>query len=68
MFLRKADIAEYYEPDKIIGQKVSTLVNLAPKKLKGIESNGMILMAENADGKLCFISPTEDFGNGSEVK
>jgi len=61
-------IAEYYNPDKIIGQKVSILVNLEPKKLKGIESNGMILMAENPEGKLCFVSPTEDFTNGSEVK
>ena len=61
-------IAEFYEPEKIIGQKVSILVNLAPKKLRGIESNGMILMAENQEGKLCFVAPTEDFNNGSEVK
>jgi methionyl-tRNA synthetase len=61
-------IAEYYEPEKIIGQKVCILVNLAPRKLRGIESQGMILMAEDADGKLCFVSPTEDFMDGSEVK
>jgi len=61
-------IAEYYEPDQIIGKKVSILVNLAPRKLRGIESQGMILMAEDADGKLCFVSPTEDVSNGSEVK
>jgi methionyl-tRNA synthetase len=61
-------IAEYYDPEKLIGQKVSVLVNLEPKKLKGIVSNGMILMAENPEGKLCFVSPTEDFTNGSEVK
>ena len=61
-------IAEYYEPDQIIGKKVSILVNLAPRKLRGIESQGMILMAEDTDGKLCFVSPTEDVSNGSEVK
>lgn len=61
-------IAEYYEPENIIGRKVSILVNLAPRKLKGIESQGMILMAEDKDGKLCFVSPTEDFNNGSEIK
>ena len=61
-------IAEYYTPDEIVGKKVSILVNLAPKKLRGIESQGMILMAENHDGKLGFVSPPEDFVNGSEVK
>ncbi|MDP3463235.1 MAG: methionine--tRNA ligase [Bacteroidales bacterium] len=61
-------IAEHYSPDNIIGQKVCMLVNLAPRSLRGIESNGMILMAENAEGKLCFVSPTEDFHNGSDVK
>ncbi len=61
-------IAEYYEPENIIGRKVSILVNLAPRKLKGIESQGMILMAEDKDGRLCFVSPTEDFTNGSEIK
>lgn len=61
-------IAEYYNAEDIIGKKVSILVNLAPRKLRGIESQGMILMAEDADGKLCFVSPTEDVKNGSEVK
>ncbi|PLX12087.1 MAG: methionine--tRNA ligase [Marinilabiliales bacterium] len=61
-------IAEYYNAEDIIGKKVSILVNLAPRKLRGIESQGMILMAEDADGKLCFVSPTEDVKNGSEIK
>ena len=61
-------IAEYYKPEDIVGIKVSILVNLAPRKLRGIESQGMILMAEDTDGKLCFVSPTEDVNNGSEVK
>jgi methionyl-tRNA synthetase len=61
-------IAEHYTPESVIGQRVVMLVNLAPKNLKGIESQGMILMAEDANGKLCFVSPTEDFRNGSEVK
>ena len=61
-------IAEYYEPEDIIGQDVSILVNLAPRRLKGIESNGMILMAQNHDGKLCFVAPTDKFTPGSEIK
>ncbi len=61
-------IAEYYNPEDIIGQKVSVLVNLTPRSLRGIKSQGMILMAEDKDGKLCFVSPTEDVSNGSEIK
>ncbi len=61
-------IAGYYKPEDIVGQKVNILVNLAPRKLRGIESQGMILMAEDRDGKLCFVTPTEDVANGSEVK
>ncbi len=61
-------IAEYYAAEDIIGKKVSVLVNLAPRKLRGIESQGMILMAEDRDGKLCFVSPTEDVSDGSEIK
>ena len=61
-------IAEFYNAEDIIGKKVSILVNLSPRKLRGIESQGMILMAEDADAKLCFVSPTEDVNNGSEVK
>jgi methionyl-tRNA synthetase len=61
-------IAEHYTAEEIIGQQVSILVNLAPRELKGIESQGMILMAENEAGKLCFVAPTLNFDNGSEVR
>lgn len=61
-------IAEYYKPEEIIGRQVSVLVNLAPKNLKGIESRGMILMAENLDGSLSFVSPDKLLKNGSVVK
>ncbi len=62
-------IAEYYKPEDIIGQQVSILVNLAPRKIKGIESRGMILMASNSLGELSFISATKpNFNNGSEIK
>ena len=54
-------IAEHYNPDSILGKKVSILLNLAPRKIRGVESQGMILMAENAEGKLSFVSPTEEF-------
>lgn len=50
-------IAEYYTPEEVVGRQVSILVNLEPKPLKGIESQGMILMAENADGTLSFVAP-----------
>jgi methionyl-tRNA synthetase len=61
-------IASYYEPEKIIGQQVSILVNLEPRKIKGIESQGMILMAENANGELAFVAPTKKIDNGGTVK
>lgn len=61
-------IAEYYEPEKIIGQQVVLLANLAPRKIKGIESKGMILMAENEKGELVFVSPVKNFDTGSRVK
>ncbi|MBK8152363.1 MAG: methionine--tRNA ligase [Saprospiraceae bacterium] len=48
-------IAEHYKPDEIIGKEVVVVANLAPRKIRGIESRGMILMAENAEGKLNFI-------------
>ena len=61
-------IAAYYEPENIIGQQVTILVNLAPRDIKGITSEGMILMAENADGSLAFIAPTKAISNGGNVK
>ena len=62
-------IAEWYKPEDIIGQQVSILVNLAPRKIKGIESQGMILMASNTAGELSFVSATKpNFNNGSEIK
>ncbi|MBA3900771.1 MAG: methionine--tRNA ligase [Bacteroidetes bacterium] len=61
-------IAEYYNPEKLIGQQVSILVNLAPRKIKGIESKGMILMAENTKGELSFVLPEKEMNNGSVVR
>lgn len=61
-------IAEFYQPENIIGKQVCVLVNLAPRKIKGVESQGMILMAEDANGKLVFASPSEKIDNGSIVK
>jgi methionyl-tRNA synthetase len=53
-------IAEHFKAEEIIGKKVTVLVNLAPRKLRGVESEGMILMTENKDGKLVFVNPDED--------
>ncbi len=61
-------IAEYYSPEDITGRQVCILVNLEPKPLKGIESKGMILCAQDAGGKLVLVSPEMLVKNGSEVK
>lgn len=60
-------IALHYQPENIIGKQVVVVVNLAPRKMRGIESNGMILMAEDAAGKLHFVSPETAINNGSAV-
>lgn len=61
-------IAEYFEPQAIIGKQISIIANLEPRMIKGIESKGMILMAEDSDGKLVFVSPVEKVNNGSTIK
>lgn len=62
-------IAKYHLPESIVGKQVCLLANLAPRKLKGIESQGMILMAENRDGELVFVSPADlKSENGAIVK
>jgi methionyl-tRNA synthetase len=61
-------IAQYYKPEDIIGKQISILVNLAPRKIKGIESQGMILMAENLQGELTLVSPVIKTNNGSIIK
>jgi methionyl-tRNA synthetase len=61
-------IAEYYEPEKIIGRQISIVANLEPRKIKGIESKGMILMAEDKDGKLVMVTPSDKVSNGSIIK
>ncbi|HPG74059.1 MAG TPA: methionine--tRNA ligase subunit beta, partial [Bacteroidales bacterium] len=60
-------IAQYYKPEDIIGKQVCLLANLAPRKLRGIESQGMILMASEPDGTLTFVSPESVTMNGSAV-
>ena len=61
-------IAMHFKPEDIVGKQVTVVANLAPRKMRGIESQGMILMAQNADGRLIFVSPLETADNGSEVK
>ena len=60
-------IAEYHESDTLPGKKVCVLANLAPRKIKGIESQGMILLSENPDGSLHFVEPAQEAINGSEI-
>jgi methionyl-tRNA synthetase len=60
-------IAESFSPEEIIGQQVSVLVNLAPRKIRGVESQGMILMTDTPDGKLAFVEPERAVKNGQQV-
>ncbi|WP_222943912.1 methionine--tRNA ligase [Pedobacter sp. N36a] len=61
-------IAEFFKPEDIVGQQVSLVVNLAPREIKGILSQGMILMSENSEGKLTFVAPVANHGNGSVIR
>lgn len=61
-------IAEHYKPEAVVGKQVSVIVNLAPRKLRGVMSQGMILMAEDHNGKLSFVSPQDNIGNGNTVR
>lgn len=61
-------IAKYYKPEELVGKQVCFIANLEPRKLKGILSEGMILSAEDADGRLAVVSPAADVTPGSEVK
>ena len=60
-------IALHFKPEDIIGKQVTVVVNLAPRKMRGIESNGMILMAEDKSGKLHFVNPDTKIDEGSSV-
>jgi methionyl-tRNA synthetase len=60
-------IAEYFKPEDLPGKQVTILANLAPRKIRGIESHGMVLLAEDPSGKLIFVSPDQETGEGSVV-
>jgi methionyl-tRNA synthetase len=60
-------IAMHFNPEDIVGKQVTIVANLAPRKMRGIESKGMILMAEDANGKLYFVSPSEAIAAGSSI-
>ena len=61
-------IAESFTPEEVIGKRVTVLVNLAPRTLRGVESQGMILMTENAEGKFVFVNPDDDLvSNGLQI-
>ena len=61
-------IAGYFKPEDLVGRQVCLLANLEPRVIKGIISHGMILLAEDADGRLVLVTPTQGVSNGSEVK
>ncbi len=60
-------IAESFSPEEIIGQQVTVLTNLAPRKIRGVESQGMILMTDTPDGKLAFVEPEREVKNGQQI-
>lgn len=61
-------IAEHFSPEEVIGKQVCLLANLAPRKIRGVESQGMILMAEDAEGKLVFVRPEQAIENGMTIR
>jgi methionyl-tRNA synthetase len=61
-------IAESFSPEELIGKQVTVLLNLAPRKIRGIESQGMLLLTQTPEGKYSFITPDDDAGNGTLVK
>ena len=60
-------IVESFSPEDIIGQQVTVLTNLAPRKIRGVESQGMILMTDMPDGKLAFVEPEQKVSNGQQI-
>jgi len=60
-------IAESFTPEEIIGKQVTVLVNLAPRKIRGVESQGMLLLTDKEDGKLSFLSPEDNCPNGNII-
>ena len=60
-------IAESFSPEDIIGQQVTVITNLAPRKIRGVESQGMILMTDTPDGKLAFVEPEQKVSNGQQI-
>ena len=60
-------IALHFKPEEIVGKQVTVVTNLVPRKMRGIESNGMILMAQDAEGKLHFINPEIAIAAGAGV-
>jgi len=61
-------IANYYKPEELIGKKVAFVFNLEPKMIKGIESQGMILAAEDENGNLALLIPDKEIKEGTKIK
>lgn len=61
-------VAEFFDPNELVGKQATILLNLAPRKIRGVESQGMLLFAEGADGKLRFVGPHDETDNGSPIR
>ena len=60
-------IAKQYKPEELVGKEVTVIANLAPRKLRGVESHGMLLFAEDAQGQLRFMRPNEEVEPGATI-
>ena len=60
-------IAESYRPEEVVGKKVTVLTNLAPRKIRGVESQGMLLMSEDNEGNIVMVSPDQGAENGFPI-
>ena len=63
-----AGLAEHYAPDELLGKRVVVVANLEPKVVKGVESNGMLLAADDGNGKISLLTPDADIGEGAVVR
>ena len=63
-----AGIAEHYKPEDIVGKQIAVVANLEPAKIRGIESNGMLLAATHSEGKLALLTPDKEIGDGAKIR
>lgn len=63
-----AGLAQHYAPDELLGKRVVVVANLEPKTIKGVESNGMLLAADDGAGRICLLTPDDEIAEGAVVR